>query len=96
LGGEPAAEVLTNYLTPEVLTVYTEKGRAALMPKWAIIPDEKGNVQVYQKFWKDEEWDEQKLAPPLLIYADLMMTGDPRCQETAKIIYDKYLVHELG
>jgi len=62
-GGEPAAEALTNYLTPAILTVYTEKAKAVLMPKWAIIPDEKSNVQIYQKFWKEEEWDNQKLAP---------------------------------
>jgi hypothetical protein len=95
-GGEPAAEILTNYLTPAVLTIYTDKPLAPLIPKWTMIPDMKGNIQVYQKFWKDDEWDTKKLAPPLLIYADLMMTNDPRCIETAKIIYDKYLLNELG
>ncbi len=95
-GGEPAAEILTNYLTPAVLTLYTNKPKAILMPKWTIIPDEKGNIEVYKKFWNDNEWDAKKLAPPLLVYADLMMTGDPRCIETARLIYEKYLQHELG
>lgn len=95
-GGEPAAEALTDYLTPEILTVYTEKPRAVIMPKWTIIPDEKGNVKIYQKFWKHAEWDAKKLAPPLLVYADLMMTHEPRCIETAEMIYDKYLKDELG
>ena len=34
----------------------------------------------------------QGIAPPLLVYADLMATGDDRNIETAGIIYDKYLV----
>jgi hypothetical protein len=95
-GGEPGGEVLTDYLTPEILTVYTEKPRATIMQKWTLIPDEKGNIKIYQKFWKDEEWDAKKLAPPLLVYADLMMTHEPRCMETARMIYDKYLKDELG
>ncbi|HMF76515.1 MAG TPA: type IV toxin-antitoxin system AbiEi family antitoxin [Bryobacteraceae bacterium] len=31
------------------------------------------------------------LAPPLLVYADLMATGDPRNLETAKILYEQFL-----
>jgi hypothetical protein len=95
-GGEAAADELTHYLTPKILTVYTARAAAALLPKWKLIPDQKGNVRIYQKFWKDDQWDLQRLAPPLLVYADLILTNDPRCTETAKKIYDKYLIHELG
>jgi hypothetical protein len=34
---------------------------------------------------------EKGLVPPLLIYADLMATGDARAIEAAEIIYDKYI-----
>jgi hypothetical protein len=94
-GGEPAEGLLTRHLTPEVYTAYTGRPTADLLIKWGLIPDENGNVQIYQKFWNDVEWDQQRLAPPLLIYADLMLTGDPRCLEAANLIYQQYLKDEL-
>lgn len=53
-GGEPAGELLTNYLTPAHLTLYTNQ-KTALVTKWTLIPDENGNVQFYKKFWKDRQ-----------------------------------------
>ena len=93
-GGEAAGELLTNYLAPAHLTLYTNQ-KTALVTKWKLIPDENGNVHFYKKFWKDKEMDKEKYAPPLLVYADLMLTDDPRCQETAEMIYEKYLKHEF-
>jgi hypothetical protein len=29
------------------------------------------------------------------VYADLLLTNDPRCLETAGMIYDKYLKNEF-
>ncbi|GAC1483769.1 MAG: hypothetical protein NVS1B13_08380 [Flavisolibacter sp.] len=93
-GGEPAAELLTNYLVPTRLTVYTN-WKNQMIPKWTLIPHEKGNVHFYKKFWNDELVDKEKTVPPLLVYADLILTGDPRCKETAIMIYDKYLRDEI-
>lgn len=93
-GGEPAGELLTNYLTAADLTLYTNN-KTALVTKWTIIPDEKGPLHFYKKFWKDEMLDKEKLVPPMLVYADLILTDDPRCQETAQMIYDKYLIDEF-
>lgn len=95
-GGEPAADHFTNYLRPEILTLYTNQQRAAFIPKWNLIPDEKGRVQLYEKFWKDVPTENEQYAPPLLVYADLLLTDDPRCIETAEMIYKKYLEHEFG
>lgn len=93
-GGEPAGELLTNYLVPAHLTGYTHQ-KTELITKWTLIPDKGGNVHFYEKFWKDEVYDKEPFAPPLLVYADLMLTDDPRCQETAKMIYTKYLKNGL-
>ena len=93
-GGEPAGELLTNYLTPANLTLFTNQ-KTVLLTKWTLIPDENGNVELYKKFWEDDALDKEKFAPPLLVYADLMLTEDPRCQETAQMIYDKYLRNEF-
>ena len=94
-GGEPAAEHLTNYLRPEILTAYTTELKGNIIPKWRLIPDDKGNVQLYKKFWKDELANPEPFAPPLLVYADLLLTDDPRCRETAEMIYNQYLKNEF-
>ena len=94
-GGEPAAEILTHHLQPGILKAFTELEKTTLMQAWKLIPDAKGNIQLYRKFWKDPQWDEQKIAPPLLVYADLTLTGDPRNIETANLIYHQYLENAL-
>ena len=93
-GGEPAGNLLTNYLHPTEFTLYTDESRNDLIKNYKLIPDEKGNVKVYQKFWK---WDNstQRTAPPLVVYADLMAISDRRCTETAQKIYDEYLQTQL-
>jgi len=90
-GGEAAGELLTDYLNARILTVYTDKPQKELMKDWKLIPDAGGQVQVYQKFWKDELNTYPDIAPYLLIYTDLILTQDPRCIETAKLIYNKHL-----
>jgi hypothetical protein len=89
-GGEPAGDLLTNYLRPGELTLYTIEKRNELIQRYRLAPDEKGNVRVYQKFWQYDDTKES-VVPPLLAYADLMNTGDRRCIETAQKIYDDYL-----
>jgi hypothetical protein len=32
---------------------------------------------------------------PVLVYADLLATGDARCIETAQLVYDEYLARLL-
>ncbi len=93
-GGEPAGDLLTNYLHPAEFILYTDESRNELIKNYKLIPDEKGNVKIYQKFWK---WDNstQNTAPSLVVYADLMAISDRRCIETAQKIYDEYLQTEL-
>lgn len=95
-GGEPAGELLTDYLNPEVFTIYTVEKKNKAMVKWKLIPAPEGAIRIYDKFWQDEFADVHPYAPELLVYADLLLTGDPRCIETARMIYDKYLKDEFG
>jgi hypothetical protein len=90
-GGEPAADLLTNYLRPGDLTIYTEEEGRHLLKTYRLVPDEAGAIKVYRKFWHYEDKPTPGVAPALLIYADLLLTGDPRCIETAQKIYDEYL-----
>ena len=89
-GGEPAGNLLTKYLNPQILTIYTDKLPQSLMRYLKLYPDPNGNVKMYKKFWQFET-EEVAITPTLLVYTDLINTGDSRCIETAKEIYDKFL-----
>lgn len=88
-GGEPAADILTNYLQPATLTIYTEENRIDLIKKYRLIPDTNGNIKLYTKFWKATEKNET--VHPLVIYEDLLGINDPRTIELANLIYNEYL-----
>ena len=94
-GGEPASELLTHYLTPGELTIYTEEAIRNLILSNRLIPDKAGPIKIYAKFWHYEEEGMTGVAPALLVYADLLLTGNARCAETAEMIYDEYLKKEF-
>ncbi len=89
-GGEPAGDLLTNYLRPEELILYTEETRNELIKNYRLIPDENGKIKAFKKFWLTNEYDKTTV-PPLLVYADLMNTNEKRCRETAQKIYNDYI-----
>ena len=89
-GGEPAGDVLTKYLKPAELTLYTTETRNDLIKNYRMVPDEKGNIKVFKKFWHNDEGNDN-VVPPLLVYTDLMNTNDGRCIETAQKLYEQYL-----
>jgi hypothetical protein len=91
-GGEVAAAKLTKYLKPQVITVYTGQPLGTLLLKNKIKKDPNGDIEILKTFWGfKHDWQHPDLVHPLLIYADLLATGDRRNFETAKIIYDKEL-----
>jgi len=92
-GGEPAGDLLTNYLKPGELTLYTEEKKKELMVHYGLMPDREGDVHVYQKFWINTK--ELETAPPILVYVDLINTNDKRCLETAKILFNEHIEPEL-
>jgi hypothetical protein len=92
LGGEPAAAVLTEYLKPGVVTLYLNGVPGNLIVDHRLRAAKDGNVEIRQRFWAFEyDWNHPTLTPPLLIYADLLGTGDARCIETARRIFDGHL-----
>lgn len=92
-GAEPAADLLTNYLNPGMFTLYTEETKKKLMVNYGLMPDKEGELFIYQKFWKNGETG--PTAPPILVYADLIMTNDKRCIETANIIFNEQIEPKL-
>lgn len=96
-GGEPAAALLTNYLRPGVLTMYAEKAPAHLIVEQRLTTarahDEQGLVEIRKPFWggAPQDGDTPATVAPVLVYADLLATGNGRCIETAQALYENYL-----
>ena len=93
-GGEVAAAILTEYLKPEIITIYTHRRLA--LHKWLtknrIRKDPDGKIEVLKAFWTFENVGlHTNLVHPMLIYADLLATGDTRNIETAEMIYEQEL-----
>ena len=80
-GGESAANIIDNYLEPGAFEIYTDVPTAYLMKTGFVKQDANGEIKVYQKYWKWET--ENHLAPLILVYADLMGSGNSRCLEAA-------------
>jgi hypothetical protein len=91
-GGEPAADILTNHLRPEKFLVYTKESRMELIKNYKLMPDKNGEIEALEMFWKENEG---KTAPPLLVYADLMLEGGKRNKETAEKIYHEHIEPNL-
>lgn len=81
-GGEPGANLLTNYLHPGIFTIYTYRNWQSFK-EFGLVPDETGNVEVLTIFWGPQTCAG---IPPVLIYADLMSSGSDRNIETANMI----------
>jgi len=88
-GGEVAAAKMTRYLRPEKVTIYAETIPTELLVQGRLKKDPQGEIEIVKNFWgKDVHLGEQDVVPPLLVYADLLATGDARNMETAKMVYE--------
>ena len=89
-GGEPGGALITNNLRPEQFVIFTDLELSGLAKKFRLVPGENGEIEVLQKFWKNDLGND-KIAPALLIYADLINSGFGRNIETAKQILENEL-----
>lgn len=88
LGGEVAAARMTQYLRPATATFYADKVDPRLLLDLRLRNDADGNVEVLRRFWTFPD-DDPALAPAPLVYADLMATGEARCVEAARMVYER-------
>ena len=93
-GGEVAAAKLTKYLQPEIITIYTKAEYLnMLLLECKLRKDPVGEVEILDQFWNyDVNWNYRDLVHPILIYADLIATGNQRKIETAKRIYEEHII----
>ena len=103
-GGEVAAEILTDYLNPENVTIYADTVPVRLILEHRLQVDPQGEIEILRRFWEPDELRTNidrsavppEVVPPFLIYADLIATADERNVETARMIYDKFLSEYFG
>ncbi len=98
-GGEVAAAKYTAFLKPKEVTVYLRAPERVNLIRDARLrkPDEgtAGTVHVYQVFWEGTGGFAPGLVHPVLAYADLITTGDPRNQEAAEKLYEDHLAQHF-
>lgn len=96
MGGEIAAEYLTHYLKPETITLYVRHDLHELKLAFKLKNDPRGEVELLKPFWdKKYDWKDGKTVHPILIYADLLASGEPRNIETASMIYEQQIAEYL-
>lgn len=91
-GAEVAAERLTGYLKPERFALYVRGNDQPLLAAARMRLDRNGNTELAHAFWGfPADPEHPDLVPPLLVYADLMATGDGRNLEAARLVYERFL-----
>ena len=94
-GGEEAAARMTNYLRPFIYTIYVGERQGEFILRNRLRKAPNGQLILMKKFWNFENNEYRGITHPILTYADLLATGDPRNIETAKIIYEKEIVRYI-
>jgi hypothetical protein len=100
IGGELAASVMTDYLRPISATLHlsNDSNHHQIAVRLRLKPDPDGDIALLQTFGHSQYplhkygvIDQQHLAHPLLVHAELVRTGNSRLKETAQLIYDRYI-----
>jgi hypothetical protein len=93
-GGEVAAAKLTDHLNPQEATIYVDKDKLPdTLIQNKLRADPAGDIELLNRFWQpDAVPPNRDMVHPLLVYADLMLTGNQRNMETARIIYDEHII----
>lgn len=95
-GSEVAARKMIRHLKPATQTLYVPANEMdgvvkALVKQCRLKPDDDGDIELLEKFWHWEPGAMPDVAPPLLVYSELLAIMDPRAQETAQLIRERYI-----
>jgi hypothetical protein len=86
LSGGPAAELLQHFYRGPDVTLFLKPSTREVVQQLRLLPDRDGPVTILKAFGDVVFWQErqnQMLAPPWLIYAELLSGKDPRAHEAA-------------
>ncbi len=96
-GAEVAAAKLTQFLKPQNITIYVRQTHLSnFLIENKLKKDNNGEIEILKRFWKPIGENENKdIVHPILIYADLVATGNQRNIETAKVIFERYVIRYI-
>jgi hypothetical protein len=96
-GAEVAADKLTHYLKPQMITLYVMDERATQFTMThRLRKDPDGDIEILKTFWDvQSEFNQADIVNPILVYADLIASGDSRNIETAQILYERELAEHF-
>ena len=97
IGGELGAAIITGYLKPISMTIHIpeEYNYRSITAMLRLTPDPKGNITILKQFGNKNQSKyslSEPVADPLLIHAELCLYPDERLKETAKRLYEKYII----
>ena len=95
-GAEVAASKMFKHLKPSTQTLYADLEQMpdlirTLVKQCRLRPDPSGPIEILEKFWSPAIESEPELAPPLVVYSDLLGLLDPRAKETAKLMKENVI-----
>jgi hypothetical protein len=91
-GGEVAADKLTNFLKPSRITIYARPPIASLVAATRMKADANGHIEVLDVFWNElRAGATPDVVPPVLVYADLLVSNDSRNIEAARLVYERHI-----
>jgi len=88
-GGEVAGAEITGRLQPQTITVYFRGNIGPFILKNKLRRHLSGNVEILEAFWEID--GKHRLAPDIVVFADLMTSGNSRNIEIAEVLYEKRL-----
>lgn len=86
LTGGPAVDLLQHFYRGPEVPMYVEPASRTTAQDLRLLPDNEGPVTLLRAFGGVVFWekrDHHMLAPPWLIYAELLNSNDPRAHEAA-------------
>ena len=89
LTGAPAAKILQRFYTAPDVPIFCQRPPQAVLDRLRLLRDPTGQVTFLRAFGNVVRWKTQDghcLAPPCLIYAELLYADDPRAEEAAEDI----------
>ena len=97
LTGGPAADLLQRYYRGPELPVHVSDVNDGWLRRLKLLPDRAGSVILLRSFGEVVFWREIEgfwVAPPWLIYAELMSSEDPRAHEAGERIRQELIVRK--
>lgn len=94
LSGGPAAGFLQHFYQGTEVPLFLTPWARTVAQQLRLLPDRDGPVTILNAFGEMVFWEERAhhmLAPPWLVYAELLCSNDPRAHEAARELRREFL-----